>query len=193
MRKLLNLLRLIVSFFFSVIYIPHIILYLLNRHNHNKDIKANYHNLKMQISYFCSFIYLLHNNKYYRTLFYHRTGPIFKFFFGWYRPGSKYFQIANSCQLDYGIALYHPYCTIINADKIGEGFSVLHLTTLGAKNNGEKPKIGKNVKLGASVIIIGDITIGDNVIVGAGSVVTRDVPNNCIVAGNPARLIKCIH
>lgn len=40
--------------------------------------------------------------------------------------------------------------------------------------------------------IIGDITIGDNVIVGAGSVVTKDVPSNCIVAGNPAKVIKTL-
>lgn len=60
---------------------------------------------------------------------------------------------------------------------------------MGAKNNG-RPIIGNNVNLGANVVIIGNIHIGDNVIVGAGSVVVKDIPDNCIVAGNPARIIR---
>lgn len=47
-----------------------------------------------------------------------------------------------------------------------------------------------NVTVGANAVIIGNITIGNNVIVGAGSVVVKDVPDNAIVAGNPARIIK---
>ena len=44
--------------------------------------------------------------------------------------------------------------------------------------------------VGANVCIIGNVKIGNNVVVGAGSVVTRDVPDNSVVAGNPAKLIK---
>ena len=44
--------------------------------------------------------------------------------------------------------------------------------------------------LGANVNIIGDVKIGDNVIIGAGSVVVKDIPSNCIAAGNPAKVIK---
>jgi len=50
--------------------------------------------------------------------------------------------------------------------------------------------IGENCLIGIGAIIMPGITIGDQVIVGAGSVVVKDVPNNCIVAGNPARIIK---
>lgn len=50
--------------------------------------------------------------------------------------------------------------------------------------------IGKKCFIGARAIIMCGVTIGDEVIVGAGSVVTKDVPSNCIVAGNPARVIK---
>lgn len=49
------------------------------------------------------------------------------------------------------------------------------------------------MSLGANVNIIGDIKIGDNVIIGAGSVVVRDVPDNCVVAGNPAKIIKYLN
>lgn len=51
-------------------------------------------------------------------------------------------------------------------------------------------KIGKRCFIGANAIIMCDVKIGDEVIVGAGAVVTKDVPSNCIVAGNPARIIR---
>lgn len=54
------------------------------------------------------------------------------------------------------------------------------------------PKIGDNVYLGAACIIVGNINIGNNVVVGAGSVVTSSVPDNCMVAGNPAKIIKTL-
>jgi len=50
--------------------------------------------------------------------------------------------------------------------------------------------IGSNVWLGDSVIVCKGVTIGDNSIIGAGSVVTSDVPSNVIAAGNPARVIR---
>ncbi|KAA6224699.1 MULTISPECIES: sugar O-acetyltransferase [unclassified Campylobacter] len=52
--------------------------------------------------------------------------------------------------------------------------------------------IGNRVWLGVNVTICPNVTIGDNSIIAAGSVVTKDVPENVIVAGNPARIIKQI-
>lgn len=52
--------------------------------------------------------------------------------------------------------------------------------------------IGKNVWIGAGATVLPGITIGDNAVIGAASVVTKDVPADCIVAGNPARFIKRI-
>lgn len=50
--------------------------------------------------------------------------------------------------------------------------------------------IGNNVWIGANAIIIKGVTISDNAIIAAGSIVTKDVPANCIVAGNPAVVVK---
>ncbi|MEW9306769.1 sugar O-acetyltransferase [Labrys neptuniae] len=52
--------------------------------------------------------------------------------------------------------------------------------------------IERNVWIAGSVTIIGGVTIGENSVVAAGSVVTRDVPPNTLVAGNPARVIRSI-
>ncbi len=49
--------------------------------------------------------------------------------------------------------------------------------------------IGKNCFLGDSVIVLPNVKIGDNVIVGSGSVVTKDIPPSTVSAGNPARII----
>lgn len=51
-------------------------------------------------------------------------------------------------------------------------------------------KIGRNVWIGDKVSIFGGVTIGDNVIIGAGSMVTHDIPLNCMAAGAPAKIVK---
>lgn len=58
-------------------------------------------------------------------------------------------------------------------------------------NKKDKPiVIGNDVLIGANCIILKGVTIGDGCVVGAGSVVTQSVPNNCVVAGNPAKIVK---
>ncbi len=54
-------------------------------------------------------------------------------------------------------------------------------------------KIGNNVWIGSGVIILPGITIGDNSVIGAGSVVTKDVPANVVAVGNPCRVLREIN
>jgi len=53
--------------------------------------------------------------------------------------------------------------------------------------------IGKNVWISTRCIILGGVKIGDNTVIGSGSVVTHNIPANCLVAGNPARVIRQIN
>ena len=76
---------------------------------------------------------------------------------------------------------------------IGEGTNIQHSVTIGARDdtdNQNGPKIGKNCYIGAKATIIGDIIVGDNVKIGAGAFVTKDVPNNATAVGVPARIIQ---
>lgn len=84
---------------------------------------------------------------------------------------------------------------------IGDGSKIGHKVTLATLNHGIVPEergtlypapitIGKNVWIGAAATVVPGVTIGDNSIVGAGSVVTKDVPANIIVAGVPAKVIR---
>jgi acetyltransferase-like isoleucine patch superfamily enzyme len=56
----------------------------------------------------------------------------------------------------------------------------------------QKTRICKGASVGSGSTILCDVTVGENAIVGAGSVVTKDVPANAIVAGNPARVLRYI-
>ena len=68
---------------------------------------------------------------------------------------------------------------------IGQGI------TIGGKSKEyEVPKIGNYVYISSGVRIIGNVTVGNNVIIGANSVVTKDISDNCIVAGVPAKILK---
>ena len=50
--------------------------------------------------------------------------------------------------------------------------------------------IGKNCWIGANAVVLPGITIGDNVVIGAGSVVTKDIPSNVVAVGNPCRVLR---
>lgn len=83
----------------------------------------------------------------------------------------------------HGIVIHHESC-------IGKGSVIYQNVTIGGRNGRVAPMIGENCILGAGCCVLGDVTLGDNVHVGANAVVLQDVPSNCTVVGIPARIIK---
>lgn len=53
-------------------------------------------------------------------------------------------------------------------------------------------KVGDNVWIGGGVKVMPGVTIGNNVVIGSGSIVTKDIPNNVVAAGNPCKVIRPI-
>ena len=99
-------------------------------------------------------------------------------------PGA---QIGRRFFIDHGNGVVIGETTII-----GDDVTIYQGVTLGGtgKEKGKRhPTIGNNVVIGAHAIILGNITIGDNSRVGAGAVVTKPVPPNSTVVGNPARIV----
>lgn len=97
-------------------------------------------------------------------------------------------RIGPSVMLDHASGI-----TIGETAVVGEGCSLLHGVTLGGtgKEAGQRhPKIGRGVLLSVGAKVLGNISVGDEAKVAAGSVVLKDVPARCTVAGVPARIVS---
>lgn len=94
-----------------------------------------------------------------------------------------------------GFRVDHGQALIINDGTVfGAGCTVRNSTTIGNKrmkdgSYSRAPIFGDRVDIGANAVIIGPITIGNDVAIGAGAVVMKDVPANCVAVGNPVRII----
>lgn len=110
---------------------------------------------------------------------------------------SELFQldIHPAARMGKGLFLDHGTGIVIGETAVvGDDVSMLHNVTLGgtgAERGDRHPKIGKGVLLGAGAKVLGNIRIGDYAKVASGSVVLKDVPSGCTVAGVPARLVNC--
>lgn len=87
-----------------------------------------------------------------------------------------------------GLMIRHGNGTVIVAESIGQDCEVYQQVTVGAGRGGF-PVIGDRVDLCAGALIFGGIRIGNDVIIGAGAVVTKDVPDRAVMVGNPARQV----
>ncbi len=101
----------------------------------------------------------------------------------------KIIQIPLEVQVGYGLYIAHDAPIIVNPTAvIGNNCSLSHFLTIGA-NDGVAAVIGDNTYIGPNVCIVEDVKIGSNVTIGAGSVVTKDIPDNATAAGNYAKVL----
>ena len=103
-------------------------------------------------------------------------------------------SIPAQCEIGDGLYIGH-YGSIIVAPevRVGHNCSLAQNVTLGIAGGGDDrgaPTIGNRVFIGAHSVIVGRITIGDDAVICAGSVVNRSVPARAVVMGNPARVVS---
>lgn len=93
-----------------------------------------------------------------------------------------------------GLSIPHVGTIVINEGaKIGNNCTILQGVTLGSNNfkgRYKAPVLGDNVYVGAGAKIVGPVIIGNNVTIGANAVVTKNIPDNTVVAGCPANIIS---
>ncbi|WP_253938417.1 serine O-acetyltransferase [Hahella sp. HN01] len=99
--------------------------------------------------------------------------------------------VPSKAKIGPGFVIHNFSNIFISEGEIGSNCIVFQGVTTGhLREQPEPPKLGNNVFLGAGAKVLGSVKIGDNVVVGANSVVISDVPDNCTVMGNPARIIS---
>ena len=99
-------------------------------------------------------------------------------------------DIGTQTKIGKGFYLGHGMCVVINYHTvIGDNVNISQFVTIGSATN-EYAQIGNNVYIGPNVCIVGGVKIGNNVTIGAGAVVTKDIPDDATVAGVPAKILN---
>jgi len=108
-----------------------------------------------------------------------------------------YCQISTTAKIGQGLYISHTIGLVIGGETIiGKNCDVRQNVTFGGNfnkidgNGRTQPLVKDNVSVGAGAVIIGPIIVGSNSIIGANTVVTKDVPENIIYSGNPGKILK---
>lgn len=114
---------------------------------------------------------------------------IYYYWFFWVRTRLQ-IELPRTTAIDAGFRIDHFGGILINCQLIaGKNLTITHGILIGQTDSGV-PRFGDGVSLGVGAKVIGGIVLGDNVLVGTGAVVTKSFPDNAIVAGVPARLLR---
>ena len=136
---------------------------------------------------YCSYLYEK-NNVIYKILYKVLTLKLNKY-------KIKYgIDIEPTTSIGYGLTIPHCGGIVVGGGcKIGKNCTILQGVTIGSnlfKDRYKLATIADNVLIGAGVKIIGPIKIGNNVTIGANSVVTKDIPDGVVIGGNPAKILS---
>lgn len=104
-------------------------------------------------------------------------------------------EIPPLCKIGKGFSIYHPFNITINPSTIiGDNCDIHKGVLIGEENRGKRkgcPIIGDSVWIGANAVIVGKITIGNDVLIAPNAFVNTDIPSHSIVYGNPCVIKHC--
>jgi serine O-acetyltransferase len=123
-------------------------------------------------------IYLFAFHKAFRNLFYFRIGSL-KYLLNIFCPQISTLIIPGKQNIGEGLFIWHGFATGIASKSIGKYCTIYQQVTIGNLNG--YPTILDNVTIYPGAIIVGNITIGSNSVIGANATVFKDVPDNCTV------------
>lgn len=139
-------------------------------------------------SRYWQFVFLMSEYKEFRNICYYRMGKA-QYFVRWICPPLDSLYI-HCRDIGGGLLIQHGFSTIINAESIGRNVKIFQQVTIGF-NGDKRPKIGNNVEICCGVKIIGGVMVGNNVVIGAQALVIKNVEDNVVVGGVPAKVLKC--
>lgn len=155
-----------------------------------RNIKQFLHKENLSFLNFCELLtfYVMVRNIFYARVAYrhHYYAKVLSVFA---RP-LPLLDISSTAEIGGGLIVQHGYATIIAPRKIGKNCWVNQGVTIGYTNDDDCPTLGDNVTVYAGAKILGDVHVGNNVVVAANAVVVKDVKDNCVVGGVPAKVIK---
>lgn len=175
----------------AILFIPHLLIYLLQigGGKTKQDLIAYKRHRGIKRNDVYSFLYFLIFCPEYRNVFYFRLPKIVRFLLYYCPPMMTLHIWTKSHNVGGGLYVGHGWGTVINAKEIGKNCVVGQNVTIGSRNL-KKPVLGDNVDVYANAIVLGDITIGNNTKIGAGAVVVKNVPSNCIVVPAKSNIIR---
>lgn len=110
--------------------------------------------------------------------------------FLWVIRNKQLIQISRHTKIGYGLYISHGGPVVVNPTTIiGNNCNLPQFVTVGS-NEAKAAVIGDNVYIGPNCCIVEDVEIGNNVTIGAGSVVTKNLPENSTCAGNYAKVLN---
>lgn len=123
------------------------------------------------------------------VLYRHRRYPVRRRLIGVFYPPMDTLYL-DAFEIGGGLYIQHGFATMIAAKSIGENCWINQQVTIGYNGQGDPPVIGDDVTITCGAKVLGPIHVGNCVTVGANAVVIRDVPDNCVVGGVPAKILK---
>lgn len=111
-------------------------------------------------------------------------------FLYFFNKTKRHVTIPRQTKIGYGLYIGHGGPIVVSSSAvIGNNVNLSQFTTIGS-NEGKAATIGDNVYIGPNVCVVEDVVIGNNVTIGAGSVVTKSIPENATAVGNYAKVIN---